>query len=347
MTEPMQNGPRQGCGIRKSAWPGGLAVMCLLSGVPAGAVDQPVLATIDGQPVTLQEVETAAARELKRAEMEFARQRHEVLEQALEQLLAQKLLEREAAARGISQEALLQSLQPAAVTEQDIDAFYAENQARLSGTREQFGDRIRQYLQEQRMHAAYTQLLQQMKEGHKVQTLLEPYRVDVAPLGAAMGPEDAPVTIVEFSDFECPYCVRIYPALQDLVRRYQGKVRLVYRHFPLGIHANARKAAEASLCAQEQGKFWEMHNAMFDNPRSLTPPGLKSLAAGIGLSSDAFNACLDSGRFAAQVDRDLADGEILGVNGTPATFVNGRMLSGAVPVEQLAAIIDEELARAD
>jgi len=319
------------------------AIILLTASWPANALEQAVLATVDGKPVTLTDVEAVAAEELRQLDQEFAKKRHETLDAALERLLAETLLAKEAEARGVSESSLLESLRPAPVTEQDIDEFYAQNQARIPGSREQYGDQIRQFLAEQRLHSAYTSFLDELRVRYKVTDLLQPYRADVAPLGASMGPEDAPVTIIEFSDFECPYCVRIYPTLQQVVKKYQGKVRLVYRHFPLGIHANARKAAEASLCAGEQGRFWEMHNVMFDNIRSLSPQGLKGLAAGIGLQTQAFDSCLDSGKFASVVERDLRDGERVGVTGTPATFVNGRMLSGAVPLEQLTAIIEEEL----
>jgi protein-disulfide isomerase len=317
--------------------------LSLLVSLPAHAVEQAILATVDGKPVTLTQVEAAAADELQQLDQEFARKRHEALDTALERLLAETLLSKEAKARGISESALLTSLRPAPVSEQDIDDFYTQNQSRIPGSREQYAGQIRQFLDEQRMHAAYTGFLDELRVRYKVTELLQPYRAEVAAIGASLGPAEAPVTIVEFSDFECPYCVRIYPTLQQVVKQYEGKVRLVYRHFPLGIHANASKAAEASLCAGEQDRFWEMHNAMFDNSRSLTPQGLKSLAAKLGLQTDVFNSCLDSGKFEAQVARDMRDGEMVGVTGTPATFVNGRMLSGAVPMEQLTAIIDEEL----
>jgi protein-disulfide isomerase len=154
------------------------------------------------------------------------------------------------------------------------------------------------------------------------------------------------VTIVEFSDFECPYCSRVVPSLDQVVAKYEDSVRLVFRQFPLtSIHAQAQKAAEASLCADEQGRFWDMHDAMFAQQKELAVPQLKELAASLELDGEAFAECLDSSKFAAQVAADLRAGQAAGVSGTPAMFINGRFVNGAVPYETLAAIIDEELAR--
>jgi len=153
------------------------------------------------------------------------------------------------------------------------------------------------------------------------------------------------VTIVEFSDFECPYCSRVIPALEQVLDTYGDQVRLVFRQFPLNnIHPNAQKAAEASLCANDQGKFWEMHDLMFKEQRSLELEQLKEKAARLELDVEAFNECVDSSKYAEAVMSDQEAASRVGVSGTPALFINGRFLSGAQPYEQLAVVIDAELA---
>lgn len=155
------------------------------------------------------------------------------------------------------------------------------------------------------------------------------------------GDFNAPITLVEFSDFECPFCERHYPTMNQIISNYKGKVRLVYKHFPLSFHPNAQKAAEAAECASEQGKFWEYHDKLFTNqPNGLSTDKFKQWAGELKLNAKKFNDCLDTGKYAAKVKADAQEGAQKGVNGTPATFVNGQLVSGAVPYEQFKQIID-------
>jgi protein-disulfide isomerase len=156
------------------------------------------------------------------------------------------------------------------------------------------------------------------------------------------------VTIVEFSDFQCPFCARVNPTLARLQEAYPGKLRIVFRDLPLlNIHKNAGHAAEAAHCANDQGKFWEMHDRLFANQQKLAPADLKEHAVAIGLDAAAFNQCLDSGKYTADWRRDSEEASRLGLSGTPAFFINGRLLSGAQPYEAFAQIVDEELALAE
>lgn len=155
------------------------------------------------------------------------------------------------------------------------------------------------------------------------------------------GDFNAPITLVEFSDFECPFCERHYPTLNKVLADYKGKVRLVYKHFPLGFHPNAPKAAEASECAGEQKKFWEYHDKLFDNFNlGYSLENFKKWAKDLGLNASQFNDCLDSGKFVQKVQADYQEGSQKGVQGTPATFVNGQLVSGALPYESFKQIID-------
>src|SRR5690606_3752535 len=148
--------------------------------------------------------------------------------------------------------------------------------------------------------------------------LLEPLRIDVdAPDAPSMGPADAPITVVEFGDFQCPYCAGLEPTLDKIMKNYDGKIRLVFRQFPLeSIHPQAWKSAEASLCAREQGKFWELHNAMYDDQDALSVEDLKSAAKRLGLDGKKFDACLDAGKYEQTIREDVRAGEEAGITGT-------------------------------
>lgn len=162
------------------------------------------------------------------------------------------------------------------------------------------------------------------------------------------GSKNAPVTIIEFSDFQCPYCGRFYSqTLPQIEEKYikTGKVNFVYRDFPLSFHQYAQKAAEAAECADEQGKFWEYHNKVFENQQSLNIANLKKWALDLNLDESKFNNCLDSGRYEEEVKKDFQDGSTAGVTGTPAFFVNGILVEGAHPFESFKQIIEAELAK--
>ncbi len=170
------------------------------------------------------------------------------------------------------------------------------------------------------------------------------YKVD-AGNAPSIGNKNAPVTIVEFSDFQCPFCSRVVPTVKEIEEKYKGKVRLAFRNFPLPFHDKAQLAAEAGMAANEQGKFWEMHDKMFGNQGALDRPALEKYAGEIGLNMDKFKSALDSGKYKASVAADVAYANGLGTGGigTPTFFINGRQIAGAMPFDSFKSIIDEEL----
>lgn len=310
----------------------------------AAQADAP-LASVAGKPILQGDVEAFAAAQLRQMEAEYQKSRRELIEQALDGLIQDRLLEAEAAAQGTTKDALLGAIAPAPVTDAQIEAFYEENKARIPNPKEQVLPQIRAYLEQQGQQTARQAYFAQLEGKHNVTMLLEPVRVAVEAIGPSKGPANAPITIVEFSDFECPFCSRINPTIDQVMAKYGDKVRVVFRQFPLSFHANAEKAAQASLCANEQGKFWQLHDAMFANQRALGVDQLKAKAGELGLDAAAFGTCLDSGRHAATVKADIEAGSAAGVSGTPALFINGRFINGAVPFEQVADVIDDEVRR--
>ena len=158
------------------------------------------------------------------------------------------------------------------------------------------------------------------------------------------GSADAKVAIVEYSDFQCPFCARAYPTINQILKDYDGKVKFYYKHFPLGFHQNAQKSAEAYECALDQGKQWEYHDKLFENSQAdgtgLNLADLKKYAAGLGLDTAKFNSCLDGGQKAAKVGADASEGAQNGVGGTPTFFINGKTLVGAQPYSAFKAILD-------
>jgi protein-disulfide isomerase len=171
-------------------------------------------------------------------------------------------------------------------------------------------------------------------------------KVDISPGDAPMkGPRNAPVTIVEFSDFQCPFCSRVVPTLKQIEDTYKGKVRVAFKNLPLPMHQNAQPAAEAAMAAHEQGKFWEMHDKLFANQQQLDRASLEKYAEELGLNMGKFKAALDSGKFRDRVQKDAAEANKVGVSATPTLFVNGQRLEGAQPFEQFKTAIDKELAK--
>ena len=305
--------------------------------------------TVDREAVMKEATDALAqveAQKLK-CEQDATRSEHEALENATKLAVHKKLFTLEAERRGMTEDALREEMRAKIpeVTDADVDAFYESNKSRIKEPKERIVEQIRAYLKQQRSQQAEVDFFTEAEKSFKVEYLMEPLRVEVASAGPGRGPAQAPVTIVEFSDFQCPYCKRVLPTLEQVAEKYGDQVRVVFRHFPLSIHANAQKAAEASMCASDQGKFWEMHDLLFEEQQKLAVDDLKEKATRLGLDATAFGECLDSNRHAELVKADLRDGSAAGVNGTPAFFVNGRFLSGAVPFETIAALIDDEVRR--
>jgi protein-disulfide isomerase len=322
--------------------------------LPAPAADhtgEAALAVVAGQEITLADLQDAIGNQLAQMDFQYRSQRHQVIDAAMRRAVRDQLLAAEAEQRGTTVEALLDEVVGVdlAVTEDDVRMFYLQNQARLQGRiYEQIAPQIRQYLEDQVRQSAIEEFTDGIAGEHGVAYLLAPLRVELHITGApATGPVDAPITLVEFSDFECPYCESFLPTLKRVQEEYGEQVNVVFLHFPLReIHPNAQKSAEASMCAFEQGKFWEAHDLYFAERANLTVADLKEKAGRLGLDTAAFESCLDSGKYVEYVQADVDTGIAVGVDGTPAIFINGRPLpGGAVPFEMVAELIDDELER--
>ena len=310
------------------------------TGQNAGAGDQ-VVATYAGKKLTMKELDERISNEL-----------FEVRRQQLEQIVMQDIVRMEAEKQGLTEEEYLrkeiESKAPPP-SEEEIQAFWQRIQGQLppGSDIEQFRARIVQQLsgpaQQERARQLFTELREKANVQIELQEPLPPKVEGVEATGPSKGPENAKVTIVEFSDFQCPFCGKAAATVDEVMKQYEGKVRLVFRHFPLDFHTEAPKAHEAAMCANEQGKFWEYHDVLFKNQQQLQPDQLKQHAQTLGLDGAKFNECLDSGKYAEAVKKDLEAGKKHGVSGTPAFFVNGRMLSGARPVEDFKRLIGAEL----
>jgi protein-disulfide isomerase len=341
--------------MRKSC--AAVALMCLAAcSTAAQPAKQPgsseTVATVGSTAISLSQVDERA---MKQPVAAFGNARlgqalYMARSAALDELVGNELLDQEAKKRGVERTALVEkeiASQVVAPTEAEITAWYQANVGRVQGaTLEQVRAPIQQMLTEQRLDAARETFLTTLRAKTTVSISLEPPRQQVADAGhAAKGPANAPIVMVEFSDFQCPFCQRANPAVEQVLKTYGDKIRFVYRHYPLPNHPDARPAAEAAACAQEQDKFWPYHDVLFANVSRLSAKDLKDHAGTAGLDATKFAACVDSRRFKEQVDKDIAEADAAGVTGTPAFFINGRPLEGAQPFEAYKRIIDEELAR--
>lgn len=313
-------------------------------------IEQPKLADIDGQAVNASDLEKTAGKELS-AQRERL---YQLEKQKLDEYIAAMLLTREAKNRNLSVSTLLEQEvngKVPTITEEEIQAFYNGNKDRIRVDMDKVHDQIRDYLRQQKIDAQKNSFFKSLRARAKITTYLKPppvYRANVSFTGAPIrGAEKAPVTIVKFEDFQCPFCKSAQPTFKELLKKYDGKVRVVHKDLPLeAIHPLALQSAEAARCAGEQGKFWEYHDKLYSYSPKLSAEELTSYAKEVGLNVESFDQCFTSGKYRAAVQKDLNDGAQLGLTGTPTFFINGREISGAQPLEAFSAIIDEELGQA-
>jgi len=310
-----------------------------------------VLATVGDDSITLADIRSRVGDNLDVLEARYLQQRYTIVDRTLQTVLRDRLLSAEAKKQNKTVDELLAaevggSFEPSEI---EINAWYQDNQSRVRGrTVDQLRGQIADLLRKERRAEANAKLDARLYKEQKVEVRLQPYRVELNNEGApAMGPDDAPVTFVEFSDFQCPFCSQFHPTMKQLAQKYGSKLRVVYRQYPIpSLHPNAFKAAEASLCANEQGKFWELHDMMFQEQNQLTISDLKAKAARLSMDQKKFDSCLDSGKYTQRVQDDAKEGSKVGVSGTPALFVNGVEIDGgAVGFDVVSKAIDRELER--
>lgn len=306
-----------------------------------------ILATIKGEAITADDVESS----LLPLVFDVQQQVFNLRKDEVELSINDTLLNQEAQKRKSTAQALLEAeVKPKAVTDEQVKLFYDQNKDRVSGEFEQTKAAIRQYLEQIETRQAERAFVERLRAAASIQVFL------VAPVSPvfsistndqpALGRADAPVTIVTFTDYQCPSCAAMDPSLQRLLKEYGEKVRLVARDFPLSQHADAFKAAEAAEAAREQGRYWEYVQILIHNQSALGVDKLKAYASELSLDRTRFDSALDSGKFAESVQRDIEDGTKLGINGTPTLFVNGRRIS-VKTYEELKASVDAALKAAE
>ena len=311
---------------------------------PAEALAE-VAAEVDGEAITVAELDDRIKEDLFQSRAGDPAKLYDLRSDMLDEMIRERLLAAEGKRRGVPPEGVveleLKGMGP--VPEEEIVAFYEQNFAKQGDRKlEDIRDQIERYLAGRRA-AEVPRLL---RERAKVEVLLTAPRYDVATEGPSKGPADARITIVEFSDFQCPYCQRALATVDEVLAKYPEDVRVVYRHLPLDrIHPNARGAAEAAACAEEQGQFWAYHDKLFQNNKALGKEDLLRYATDAGLDAARFQTCFDERRFKDKVEADLQAARAVGISGTPAFVVNGILLSGAQPAEEFYKVIDQELAR--
>jgi len=324
-----------------------LAVI-LVSGSAARlqAQQEPALATVNGVPVTLADMDPMARLQV----LDLQQKAYDIQSRAVEQIVVYRLLSLEATRLGLTVDELLTRrvdalLVPATAVE--VEERYQKTKDHAPPIAE---SELRQSIATQigfeRRQELVRQLVEEIKLRVPVQVHLMPPRVAVAPDGPQRGSERAPVTMVVFSDFQCEGCASAQETVAQLLRDYPEQVRLVYRHFPMDqIHPRARPAAVASVCAEQQGRFWEYHDRLYRNQARLAASDLVAVASELGLDNRAFLSCMNSKEAAARVQKDVDQAILSGVSSAPTFFVNGRPLAGAPPRTAFDSMLWSELAR--
>lgn len=306
--------------------------------------DDEIVATVDGVDLRVSDLDIGG--ELTRIRQEA----YQAKVQGVEAKIAEILIRKDAERMELSFEEYLEQEIGSKIsgpTPEQVERFYEQQKARIGRPLEDVRTQIERVLQQQLVRSAHDEVVASLREKSDVRVSIEPPRVSVvAETVRVRGPEDAPISIIEFSDFQCPFCRQVQPALAELQAKYGDQVRWSFKDLPLNsIHPQAQKAAEAARCAAEQDKFWEFRATMFESS-NITRELFDSTAETLGVDMGDFAACLDSDRHRDAVLADSAEAESMGISGTPAFVINGVLLTGAQPLENFVAVIDRELQRA-
>ncbi len=327
-----------------------VAIVCAaIATHPAWADDlNTVVATVGDHKISEKDLDAKVKPQLdqmratleKKVDQLIADRTFDLKRQTLESMTDEYLIEQAAQRDKLSVDDYLKKeyTGKSAATEADAKKFYDTNKGSGTAPFDKVKPQVIQLLNRQA-------LLERLRKNAPVKILLEPQRVVVNSSGhPALGAKDAPVTIVEFTDFQCPFCKRTEDTLKQLRAKYGDKIRLVHMDFPLPFHSHALDAAKAARCANEQGKFWQYRDALFADQSKLAPADLKATAKTLGLNTSQFGACFDKAKYDSQIKSDQAAGEKVGVDGTPAFFIDGRPITGAQPIAKFEELIDDELA---
>jgi protein-disulfide isomerase len=317
----------------------------------SGQPEEPrVVAQFGDQVITEADLEANEA--LQRQLIAVRQQEYEITRQHLERMVFDRLLDQAAEEAGIPRAEYVQQNVDSQIPEPadaQVNALLNQYRARLDPDPDKARQQVVDALKQQNRARVEAGVREQMFRSAGVSILLEPLRFEVEVADSSPsrgGGADAPVTLIEYTDFQCPFCTRVQPTLDTIVSRYGDNVRHVFKHLPLAMHAEARMAAEASMCAGDQGKFWELHDWLFANSKNLSRETIVEQARALELDDEVFTACLDDESYAAAVQQDMIEAQGLGISGTPGFLINGRILRGAQPLDAFVEVIDDELRRA-
>ena len=319
------------------------ATLCRAQTKPQAGAEGPIAIVAD-QAIYEQDLLGAIGPNL----LDLRKQEYKLKSDALNQVIRKKLVEVEARKKGISSDELMKQEVDSKIPEPSDDeakGYYLAVKSQTTLPFEQIKSQVKQLLRGAEVEQAREKYADSLRDRTEVAILLHPplVQVDYDP-ERLQGNPDAPITIVEFADFQCPFCSRVQPILNEVLTKYKGKVKLAYRDFPLSqIHQHAEAAAGASRCALAQGKYWQMHDAMFADQSKLDEAALVKTAASLGMDQKSFESCLHSGKYKQAVEQDVQAGSRAGVNATPTFFINGEFLSGIKSEADLVVVIDREL----
>jgi protein-disulfide isomerase len=313
------------------------------------APSEGIVASIGGEQVAEKDFNKGIESDLFEAEMKI----YEIKFARLQAMLLEKFMSKDPNKKNLSNDEYLAKFisKDIKVTDKDIQKFIADRQIPKEQINPEITDRIKQYIEMEHKKESVEKWLAEQVNKSKVEIYIKKPKRPVFDVNIADAPfkgkADAKVTIVEYSDFQCPFCSKAAKTVAELEKKYGNKIKIAFKNFPLPFHNQARFAAEAGLCAKEQDNksFWKMHDAMFADQTKLDRESILATAKKVGLKEADFVKCLDAHLMLVKIDADVKEGQEISIKSTPTFFINGQLFSGAQPIEAFSEIIDEELAK--